>query len=158
MYTLYSDKKNIFECDIQLEGASLSQAFARVIIEGDDLNLVFNGTITNDGYCKIEMPKLNVMEGNGNMKLEVIADDMYFNPWDSDYELKKSKSVKVEVRQPTQDVITETKAKVKVNVVNEQKEVKTPTKRVVKTKKTIKESKFTKQDLKQLLLKLRSQD
>jgi|TARA_B110000858_G_scaffold185313_1_gene227369 hypothetical protein len=158
MYTLYSDKKNIFECDIQLEGASLSQAFARVIIEGDDLNLVFNGTITNDGYCKIEMPKLNVIEGNGNMKLEVIADDMYFNPWDSDYELKKSKSVKVEVRQPTQDVITETKAKVKVNVVNEQKEVKTPIKRVVKTKKTIKESKFTKQDLKQLLLKLRSQD
>ena len=158
MYTLYSDKKNIFECDIQLEGASLSQAFARVIIEGDDLNLVFNGTITNDGYCKIEMPKLNVMEGNGNMKLEVIADDMYFNPWDSSYELKKSKSVKVEVRQPTQDVITETKAKVKVNVVNEQKEVKPPTKRVVKTKKTIKESKFTKQDLKQLLLKLRSQD
>ena len=158
MYTLYSDKKNIFECDIQLEGASLSQAFARVIIEGDDLNLVFNGTITNDGYCKIEMPKLNVIEGNGNMKLEVIADDMYLNPWDSDYELKKSKSVKVEVRQPTQDVITETKAKVKVNVVNEQKEVKTPIKRVVKTKKTIKESKFTKQDLKQLLLKLRSQD
>ena len=158
MYTLYSDKKNIFECDIQLEGASLSQAFARVIIEGDGLNLVFNGTITNDGYCKIEMPKLNVMEGNGNMKLEVIADDMYFNPWDSSYELKKSKSIKVEVRQPTQDVITETKAKVKVNVVNEQKEVKTPTKRVVKTKKTIKESKFTKQDLTQLLLKLRSQD
>ena len=158
MYTLYSDKKNIFECDIQLEGASLSQAFARVIIEGDDLNLVFNGTITNDGYCKIEMPKLNVMEGNGNMKLEVIADDMYFNPWDSSYELKKSKSIKVEVRQPTQDVITETKAKVKVNVVNEQKVAKPPTKRVVKTKKTIKESKFTKQDLKQLLLKLRSQD
>ena len=158
MYTLYSDKKNIFECDIQLEGASLSQAFARVIIEGDDLNLVFNGTITNDGYCKIEMPKLNVMEGNGNIKLEVIADDMYFNPWDSNYELKKSKSVKVEVKQPTQDVITETKAKVKVNVVNEQNEVKKPTQRVVKTKKTIKESKFTKQDLKQLLLKLRSQD
>ena len=158
MYTLYSDKKNIFECDIQLEGASLSQAFARVIIEGDDLNLVFNGTITNDGYCKIEMPKLNVMEGNGNIKLEVIADDMYFNPWDSNYELKKSKSIKVEVKQPTQDVITETKAKVKVNVVNEQKEVKKPTERVVKTKKTIKESKFTKQDLKQLLLKLRSQD
>ena len=37
MYTLYSDKNNIFECDIQLEGASLSQAFARVIVEGNDL-------------------------------------------------------------------------------------------------------------------------
>jgi hypothetical protein len=158
MYTLYSDKKNIFECDIQLEGASLSQAFARVIIEGDDLNLVFNGTITKDGNCKIEMPKLKILEGSGNMKLEVIADDMYFNPWESDYELKKSKSIKVEVKQPTQDVITETKARVKVNVVKEEKEVKKPIKRVVKTKNTIKESKFTKQDLKNLLLKLRSQD
>jgi hypothetical protein len=158
MYTLYSDKKNIFECDIQLEGASLSQAFARVIIEGDDLNLVFNGTITKDGNCKIEMPKLKILEGSGNMKLEVIADDMYFNPWESDYELKKSKSIKVEVKQPTQDVITETKARVKVNVVKEEKVVKKPIKRVVKTKNTIKESKFTKQDLKNLLLKLRSQD
>ena len=158
MYTLYSDKKNIFECDIQLEGASLSQAFARVIIEGDDLNLVFNGTITKEGNCKIEMPKLKILEGSGNMKLEVIADDMYFNPWESDYELKKSKSIKVEVKQPTQDVITETKARVKVNVVKEEKEVKKPIKRVVKTKNTIKESKFTKQDLKDLLLKLRSQD
>jgi len=158
MYTLYSDKKNIFECDIQLEGASLSQAFARVIIEGDDLNLVFNGTITKEGNCKIEMPKLKILEGSGNIKLEVIADDMYFNPWESDYELKKSKSIKVEVKQPTKDVITETKAKVKVNVVKEHKEVKKPTKRVVKTKNTIKESKFTKQDLKNLLLKLRSQD
>jgi len=158
MYTLYSDKKNIFECDIQLEGASLSQAFARVIIEGDDLNLVFNGTITKEGNCKIEMPKLKILEGSGNIKLEVIADDMYFNPWESDYELKKSKSITVEVKQPTKDVITETKAKVKVNVVKEHKEVKKPTKRVVKTKNTIKESKFTKQDLKNLLLKLRSQD
>tara|TARA_R110001599_G_scaffold44855_1_gene133129 strand:- start:21 stop:497 length:477 start_codon:yes stop_codon:yes gene_type:complete len=158
MYTLYSDKKNIFECDIQLEGASLSQAFARVIIEGDDLNLVFNGTITKEGNCKIEMPKLKILEGSGNMKLEVIADDMYFNPWESNYELKKSKSIRVEVKQPTQNVITETKAKVKVNVVKEQKEVKKPIKRVVKTKNTIKESKFTKQDLKDLLLKLRSQD
>ncbi len=158
MYTLYSDKKNIFECDIQLEGASLSQAFARVIIEGDDLNLVFNGTITKDGNCKIEMPKLKILEGSGNMKLEVIADDMYFNPWESDYELKKSKSIKVEVKQPKEDIITETKARVKVNVVKEEKEVKKPIKRVVKTKNTIKESKFTKQDLKDLLLKLRSQD
>tara|TARA_Y100001963_G_C6679094_1_gene398972 strand:- start:487 stop:963 length:477 start_codon:yes stop_codon:yes gene_type:complete len=158
MYTLYSDKKNIFECDIQLEGASLSQAFARVIIEGDDLNLVFNGTITKDGNCKIEMPKLKILEGSGNMKLEVIADDMYFNPWESDYELKKSKSIKVEVKQPKEDVITEAKAKVKVNVVKEEKKVEKPIKRVVKTKNTIKESKFTKQDLKNLLLKLRSQD
>ena len=151
MYTLYADKNNIFECDIQLEGASLSQAFARVIVEGNDLNLVFEGNINNDGNCRIEMPKLNMLKEGGEMKLEVIADDMYFNPWNSKFELKKSKSVTVEVRQPTDNIIKENKAKVMVKVNKE-------TRRVNKPKSTIKESQFTKHDLKKLLLKLRSQD
>lgn len=157
MYTLYSDKNNIFECDIQLEGASLSQAFARVIVEGDNLNLVFNGNITNDGNCRIEMPKLNMLKEGGEMKLEVIADDMYFNPWNSDFELKKSKSVTVEVKQPSDQIIKENRAKVNVKVNNYTPKVNKVSK-VKKPKKTIKESTFTKQDLKKLLLKLRSQD
>jgi len=154
MYTLYSDKKNIFECEIQLEGASLSQAFARVIVEGNDLNLVFNGHITKDGNCRIEMPKLSMVNEAGEMKLEVIAEDMYFNPWNSQFELKKSKSITVEVKQQTKKVIKEDRATVKVKIpkeTNTQKKVNKPT-------KIIKESNFTKQDLKQLLLKLRSQD
>ena len=154
MYTLYSDKNNIFECDIQLEGASLSQAFARVIVEGNDLNLVFNGNINNDGNCRIEMPKLNMLKEGGEVKLEFIADDMYFNPWNSDFEIKKSKNITVEVKQPKDNIIKENKAKVRVNI-NQQKPV---SKKQVKSKKTIKESKFTKQDLKNLLNKLRSQD
>jgi len=152
MYTLYSDKNNIFECDIQLEGASLSQAFARVIVEGEDLNLVFNGNISSEGNCRIEMPKLTMLKEGGEMKLEVIADDMYFNPWNSDFELKKSKSITVEVKQPTNKVIKENKATVKVNLPRETK----PQRKVSQPKKTIKESNFTKQDLKKLLLKLRS--
>jgi len=152
MYTLYSDKNNIFECDIQLEGASITQAFARVIVEGDNLNLVFNGDITSEGNCRIEMPKLNMLKEGGEMKLEIIADDMYFNPWNSDFELKKSKSVTVEVKQPTNKVIKENKATVKVNIPKEVK----PKRKVSQPKKTLKESNFTKQDLKKLLLKLRS--
>lgn len=152
MYTLYSDKNNIFECDIQLEGASITQAFARVIVEGNNLNLVFNGDITSEGNCRIEMPKLNMLKEGGEMKLEIIADDMYFNPWNSDFELKKSKSVTVEVKQPTNKVIKENKATVKVNMPKEVK----PKRRVSQPKKTLKESNFTKQDLKKLLLKLRS--
>ena len=88
------------------------------------------------------------------MKLEVIADDMYFNPWNSDFELKKSKNITVEVKQPQDKIIKENKAKVKVNI-NQQKPL---TQKKIKHKRTIKESKFTKQDLKNLLLKLRSQD
>ena len=74
MYTLYSDKQNIFECDIQLEGASLNDAFARLIIESENLNLMYNGTITSDGTCKIDMPRLKgIVKENGNLRLEVIA-------------------------------------------------------------------------------------
>jgi len=153
MYILYSDKNNIFECDIQLEGASLSQAFARVIVEGNDLNLIFNGNISNEGNCRIEMPKLTMLKEGGKMKLEVIADDMYFNPWNSDFQLKKSKNITVEVKQPQDNLIKENRAKLKVNVNNPTKTV-----RRIKPKPTIKESTFTKQDLKKLLLKLRSRD
>ena len=157
MYTLYSDKNNLFECDIQLEGASLSQAFARVIIEGKNLNLIFNGDISNEGNCRINLPKLNMLKEGGEMKLEVIADEMYFNPWNSDFELKKSKSVTVEVKQPSDQIIKENRAKVNVKVNNYTTKVNKLSK-VKKPKKTIKESTFTKQDLKKLLLKLRSQD
>tara|TARA_R110000744_G_scaffold264791_1_gene379005 strand:+ start:539 stop:1006 length:468 start_codon:yes stop_codon:yes gene_type:complete len=155
MYTLYSDKKNIFECEIQLEGASLSKAFARVIVEGNGLNLVFNGHITKDGNCRIEMPKLSMVNEGGDMKLEVIAEDMYFNPWNSEFELKKSKSITVEVKQPKNNVIKENRATVEVKMPETKNQVKNTT---TKPKRTIKESNFTKQDLKQLLLKLRSQD
>ena len=154
MYTLYSDKQNIFECDIQLEGASLTQAFARVILEGKDLNLIFNGEINSDGNCRINLPKLSMLKEGGEMKLEVIADDMYFNPWNSEFDIKKSKNITVEVKQPSDKIIKENKARVNVKINNDTPVVKK--KKVIKP--TIKESKFTKQDLKNLLLKLRSQD
>ena len=154
MYTLYSDKQNIFECDIQLEGASLSQAFARVILEGKDLNLIFNGEINSDGNCRINLPKLSMIKEGGEMKLEVIADDMYFNPWNTEFDIKKSKNITVEVKEPSSKIIKENKAKVNVKINNETPVIQK--KKVVKP--TLKESKFTKQDLKNLLLKLRSQD
>ena len=83
MYPLYSDKPNLFECSIQLEGCSLNQASARLIIESEQNSLVFNGEIDNTGACLIPVKKLKglVSEG-GNMKLEIIADDMYFSPWE----------------------------------------------------------------------------
>ena len=95
-----------------------------------------------------------MLKEGGEMKLEIIADDMYFNPWNSDFEIKKSKNITVEVKQPKDNIIKENKAKVRVNI-NQQKPI---SKKQVKSKKTIKESKFTKQDLKNLLNKLRSQD
>ena len=38
MYKLYTDKIENFECKLQLEGASLSKAFSRIILETDQLH------------------------------------------------------------------------------------------------------------------------
>jgi hypothetical protein len=48
-YKLYTDKKETFECKIHLEGASLSKATSRIIVETEDLKLMFEGTIDKDG-------------------------------------------------------------------------------------------------------------
>ena len=108
MYPLYSDKPNLFECAIQLEGCSLNDASARLIIESEQNSLVFNGEIDNTGACLIPVKKLKglVSEG-GSMKLEVIADDMYFSPWESEYELLQSKQVTVEVKTPSETEVGE---------------------------------------------------
>ena len=42
-YKLYLDKNNLFECDIQLQGASLKSSFARIIVEGKEHSYIFKG-------------------------------------------------------------------------------------------------------------------
>ena len=101
-YKLYTDKQEIFECNIYLEGASLTQATSRIIVETQGLKLMFEGTIDKDGNCKVPIKKLNGLlseNDNGTMKLEVIAEDTYFNPWESEFEVDTAKKIKVEVRQ-----------------------------------------------------------
>ena len=101
MYNLFTDKNETFECNIKLEGTSLAKATARVLLESTHCNLVFNGTIDSTGKCKIPIQKLeNLLPEltEGKMVLEVIADDTYFQPWDTNFLVKASKSVKVEVK------------------------------------------------------------
>ena len=46
MYKLFTDKSELFECDIKLEGASLSKSSARLVVETSDYSLLFNGNIS----------------------------------------------------------------------------------------------------------------
>ena len=100
-YKLYTDKKEIFECKITLEGASLKDAVSRIVVNTPDLKLMFEGTIDKDGNCKVPIKKLRGLvneDTKGTMKLEVIAEDTYFNPWESDFEVDTAKKIKVEVK------------------------------------------------------------
>jgi hypothetical protein len=122
MYKLYTDKQELFECDIQLEGASLTDSKARLVIETNDLALLFKGDIDSKGKCKIPVKRLKGLLGEnvkGTIKLEVIAEDTYFTPWESDFKVEASKKVQVEVKSQTKEVIKESKPSVKVKNVNE---------------------------------------
>jgi len=118
MYKLFTDKSELFECDIKLEGASLSKSKARLVVETSDYSLLFKGTISKGGKCEIPIRKLKGLideNTSGNIRLEVIAEDTYFTPWESDFEVDASKKVTVEVKsQTTKKPIVEAKVKVKV--------------------------------------------
>ena len=118
MYKLFTDKSELFECDIKLEGASLSKSKARLVVETSDYSLLFNGSISSGGKCEIPNRKLKGLideNTSGNIRLEVIAEDTYFTPWESDFEVDASKKVTVEVKsQTTKKPIVEAKVKVKV--------------------------------------------
>ena len=119
-YKLYTDKQEIFECNIFLEGASLTQATSRIIVETKDLKLLFEGTIDKDGNCKVPIKKLRglVSENTkGTMKLEVIAEDTYFLPWESDFEVDTAKKIKVEVKQQSKPLVKSSKPKMVVREV-----------------------------------------
>ena len=111
-YKLYTDKQEIFECKIHLEGASLTQANSRIIVETQDLKIMFEGTIDSKGNCKVPINKLNGLLGeddSGKIKLEVIAEDTYFNPWESDFIVDTAKKIEVQVKEQNTPIIKTSK-------------------------------------------------
>jgi hypothetical protein len=123
MYKLFTDKTEIFECDISISGASLQNSEARLIIESNDINLLFKGKLNSSGKCQIPVKKLKGLIGEntkGSIKLEVIADDTYFVPWKSDFVVEASKKVMVEVKSQSNNLITDNKPKIKVSGIKEQ--------------------------------------
>lgn len=122
MYILYTDKQEIFECTISLEGASLKNSQARLIVESDNLNLLFKGTIDASGKCTVPVKRLkNLIDesSKGQIRLEVIADDTYFTPWESSFQVKTSKKAVVEVTsQSNKPSLKELKPTVSINHVH----------------------------------------
>ena len=137
MYVLYTDKSEDFKCHIDVEGAQLASTKARVVLENKDLNLMFEGSIDASGNCVIPIKKLKNLlpEGSeGQMKLEVIADDTYFSPWEDSFSVKVNKKVTVEVfNDSRKEQIKENRVKVQV----------TPQKKIVEKKQVTPRKKKT---------------
>jgi CRISPR/Cas system-associated exonuclease Cas4 (RecB family) len=126
MYKLFTDKTEIFECDINITGASLTNTKARLVVETSDLNLLFKGDVDSRGKCTVPIKKLRGLieeSSKGSIRLEVIADDTYFVPWESDFEVETSKRVTVEVKSQAQrsKIVESTGPKVQVTGIKEEK-------------------------------------
>ena len=125
MYKLYTDKQETFECDLFLEGADLKESSARILVETEDLTLLFPGEINEEGNCKVPIKKLKGLLGEdttGNIKLEVIAEDTLIEPWQSEFVVQTSKKVTVEVKgqkdkKPIKEVSNKPQVKIK-NIKN----------------------------------------
>lgn len=93
-YNLYRDVNESFSCDIFIEGTNPSKAEARLVIESEDWNLIFNGQIEN-GKCNIPIRRLDLLRENlvGNIKLEIIAEGNIFIPWQDKFLVKSSKKI-----------------------------------------------------------------
>jgi len=103
MYKLFTDKNEHFTADVSVKNASLKNSTARLIVESGDLNLVFKGAIENQ-KCSIPIKKLKgILDENttGKMYLEIIVEDIYFKPWESDFIVEEHTSMKVVVQEQT---------------------------------------------------------
>jgi len=97
---LYTDKTEIFECNIALEGVSVKESKLRAILKFDDKNLMIEGKIKSNGKGEVIFPKLKGLTEDGQkgkMQLEVIAEDAYFQPYEEDFEVKTSRKATVEI-------------------------------------------------------------
>jgi hypothetical protein len=131
-YKLYTDKANKFNCNIEVEGTSLAKSQVRLVIESDEMTYMFKGSIQSNGECEVTIPKTKsfLSEGTtGNMRLEVIADDVYFEPWSSDFSVATNKKVTVQIAEQEEE-----KPKMKVQVVEQKEEPKVEKPKVQESK------------------------
>ena len=144
-YKLYIDKKENFECQLRLEGASLKDAKSRMIVESNNFNLMFDGTIDNSGKCIVPISRLKglLREGTkGTMKLEVIAEDTYFQPWESKFIVDTKQKLTVEVKEQASNkqprmIVTEIKKDPVGNLVKLFKQNNITAKEIIKRKEKL---------------------
>ena len=113
-YRVYRDKSETFICDMEISGANPANSKARVIIESTDMTYMFEGTIDGNGHCEIPLKKMNFLSENeiGKIKLEVIADDMVFSPWEDTFVATNHRKVTVKV---TESIDTTPKVGVRIS-------------------------------------------
>jgi len=126
MYKIFLDKSKTFECDIQIEGASLNESEVRLYLEAENFLVTLKGKINSDGTVKIPIGKLKgILKENytGKIFLEVIAEDTRFTPWSSQYKTDVSKKVQVTVNESLNEEDEDEKPKISFKLKEQKEEI-----------------------------------
>jgi hypothetical protein len=54
----YTDQANKFNCTIKVNGASITEAQARLVLDFGDKSIMHRGTIDADGNVKVALPAI----------------------------------------------------------------------------------------------------
>jgi len=147
-YTIYLDKEETFECEVSIKNASIKDSSARLIIESEDLNLVFFGTVSKDTITVPikSLKKYFTENDSAKIKLEVIVENNLVTPWES--ELIFDSYNKVEIKE-----IKNIKSKPLIEIkVKEDKKLQLEAKTKEVEQQVVTESKKSTKSLKQKLL------
>jgi hypothetical protein len=148
-YTIYLDKEETFQCEVSIKNASIKDSSARLIIESDDINLVFFGTVSKDTITvPIKSLKKYFTESDkATIKLEVIVENNLVTPWES--ELLFDSYNKVEIKE-IKNVKSKPLIEIKVKEDKKQQRLEAKTKEI--EQKVVAESKKPVKSLKEKLL------
>ena len=122
-YTIYLDKDETFECEASIKNASYKNSSARLIIESNDINLVFFGSVDkNTISVPIKSLKKYFTESDkATIKLEVIVENQLVTPWESEVEFDSYNKVEIkEVKNVKSKPLIEVKVKEEKKVVVEE--------------------------------------
>jgi len=108
---LMLDEENEIRFKVNIEGSRPGKAISRLVLEGPEMSLIFEGEQDSDGELVVIVPELgNVLkEGTYDSHLEVLIDDKIFVPLEMKTKFEKSVSVTAEA------IVRSPKRKPKVN-------------------------------------------
>ena len=99
MLRFHSDRKQIFECKIKVEGANLKEASARLVLQDENVNRTYDGKIDVLGKCQVALPPLdNFRNSKGKATVEVRVKDIIFERYRDEYLIEESQVVVNEVK------------------------------------------------------------
>jgi hypothetical protein len=137
-YKIYLDKDFAFECEAAIKNASYKNSSARLILESEDVNLVFYGNVDKN---TINVPikslkKYFTEKDSAKIKLEVIVENQLVTPWESEVEFDNYNKVEIkEIKNIKQNPLVEIKIKEEPKeevIVEESKPVDSPKQSLLK--------------------------